>query len=720
LKDSTTDVEIIRKWWAAWPTANIGITTGAEAGFFVLDVDGEAGRESLENLVGDYGPLPDTPEAQTGGGGRHILFRHPGGVIKNRVRLAPGLDIRADGGYFVASPSRHISGRCYEWDTVFHPDEMPLAEAPAWLLALITRDQPREAPIAPENVAEGGRNDYLFRLACSMRRRGASEGAILAALNSENVARCRPPLEAAEVEKIAASAGKYTPEADSWKEKCAEEWPEPEEIPEGQLCEVANLPPAIIPNAFRPWLVDVANRMQCPLDFVAAGAVVVAASVIGAGCTIRPKKNDDWTVVPNLWGGVVGGPSMLKTPALAEVMKPLKQLENDAERDYEAASKISEADEQEYKARKDALQDELKSAAKGKGKAVRSMEQIKADIVTLGEPDRPARRRYKCNDATIEKLGALLKENPRGLLVFRDELTGLLASWERDDRHADRAFYLEAWNGYGDFFSDRIGRGTVGIQNFALSLLGGIQPGLLNQYLLQAASSLQNDGMIQRFQLIVYPDEPEKWNLVDKTPDVSARERARGIIAKLADMDFFAAGAIQEDGDRPFFRFDDGGQQVFYTWLTEHEAKCRREDSPLLCEHLTKYRKLMPALALVFHLVGIADGGVPGPVTAEAARKAAAWCEYLETHARRIYGLLGNARMKAASALAGKIKARQMVDGFSLRDVYLKGWQYLSEPELVSSACRELEEAGWLRREVDRETGGRPKAAYHINPKIFS
>ncbi len=222
LRDATADAEKIRKWWSSWPHSNIGMVTGAKAGFFVLDVDGEAGRESLENLVGDYGQLPDTPEAQTGGGGRHILFRHPGGVIKNRVRLAPGLDVRADGGYIVASPSRHISGRRYEWDAVFHPDEMPLAEAPAWLLALITRDKPRETPAIPEIVVEGGRNDYLFRLACSMRRRGASEGAIFAALNSENAARCRPPLEAGEVQKIAVSAGKYIPEAEPQEEQGAE------------------------------------------------------------------------------------------------------------------------------------------------------------------------------------------------------------------------------------------------------------------------------------------------------------------------------------------------------------------------------------------------------------------------------------------------------------------------------------------------------------------
>ena len=103
------------------------------------------------------------------------------------------------------------------------------------------------------------------------------------------------------------------------------EWPEPAPI-KTELLPVEPLPLSIIPAPFRPWIEDVSDRMQCPPDFVAAAMLVVTSSIIGAGCGIRPKKEDDWLVIPNLWGGVVGRPSMMKTPAIGEAMKPMDAL----------------------------------------------------------------------------------------------------------------------------------------------------------------------------------------------------------------------------------------------------------------------------------------------------------------------------------------------------------------------------------------------------------
>ena len=112
----------------------------------------------------------------------------------------------------------------------------------------------------------------------------------------------------------------------------------------------------------------------------------------------------------------------------------------------------------------------------------------------------------------------MLRDNPFGLLIMRDELAGLLASWEKEGREGDRAFYLEAWNGSSSFDTDRIGRGSIRIPNLCASIFGGIQPDKLTMYLEQAANSLANDGMLQRFQLLVYPD-PVPWRYVDQFPN---------------------------------------------------------------------------------------------------------------------------------------------------------------------------------------------------------
>jgi hypothetical protein len=302
-------------------------------------------------------------------------------------------------------------------------------------------------------------------------------------------------------------------------------WPEPEPL-ESPLPPVEKLPVSYLPEPFQAWLKDTAWRMQCPLDFVAVGAIVTAGSIIGAGCGIKPKQHDDWLVVPNLWGGIIARPSQLKTPSLKETMLPIDRLEAEAREKYEEELKFAEADKEILKAQKEAIKREMgKAARKTTTPGLKNLDDLRAEYASLEEPETPIRRRYKTNDATIEMLGVLLNNNPRGILIFRDELIGLLVSWEKAGHETDRAFYLEAWDGTGSFTTDRIGRGTIDTQNLCISILGGIQPAKLAAYLAQAKDPLQNDGMIQRFQLLVYPDEPA-WRLIDEAPDLDARTRA--------------------------------------------------------------------------------------------------------------------------------------------------------------------------------------------------
>jgi len=184
LKDASADVAVVEDWWLQFPTANIGILTGV--GFDALDVDGVDGGRSMEALSASHGPFPEGPVATTGRG-LHRLFLPTG--VGNRAALMPGLDWRGLGGYVVAPPSRHVSGAVYGWRQV---DGLILPEAPDWLVAHVAGrvgDRPVEGIIK-----EGRRNSTLASLAGTMRRGGATEGAILAALLQENEALCDPPL----------------------------------------------------------------------------------------------------------------------------------------------------------------------------------------------------------------------------------------------------------------------------------------------------------------------------------------------------------------------------------------------------------------------------------------------------------------------------------------------------------------------------------------------
>jgi len=217
MDEATTDPLMIAGWWDTQPDANIGLKAGKTSGVVVLDVDpAHGGEASLRALAAAHGELPLTPMSNTGGGGRHYLFAHPGVEIRNSAgRLGPGLDIRGDGGYIVVPPSLHPSGKRYAWDAAALPSKTDLALMPEWMIQELTRPetQPKGQPQGDAVFVSGGRNTALTSLAGTMRRRGMGETAILNALLAENDTRCFPPLEANEVETIAFSVARYEPTA---------------------------------------------------------------------------------------------------------------------------------------------------------------------------------------------------------------------------------------------------------------------------------------------------------------------------------------------------------------------------------------------------------------------------------------------------------------------------------------------------------------------------
>jgi Bifunctional DNA primase/polymerase, N-terminal/Protein of unknown function (DUF3987)/Primase C terminal 1 (PriCT-1) len=211
VKDADLVEQTICTWWTNHPKANIGIATGAVSGIAVLDVDPRhGGRKSMCDLKNQFGQLPDGPRVYTGGGGVHVYFSHPGPVLKNKVGLFPGVDVRADGGYVLAAGSNHKSGRTYRWKQGHTPTDLAIPPLPHWLLNSLRRDHPMSVGLDHENrILSGQRNATLTSLGGVMRSRGMSPRAIEAALLAENQHRCDPPLKILEVHNIAASIARY-------------------------------------------------------------------------------------------------------------------------------------------------------------------------------------------------------------------------------------------------------------------------------------------------------------------------------------------------------------------------------------------------------------------------------------------------------------------------------------------------------------------------------
>lgn len=287
----------------------------------------------------------------------------------------------------------------------------------------------------------------------------------------------------------------------------------------------------------------------------------------------------------------------------------------------------------------------------------------------------PTRRRYKTHDVTVEKLGELLQDNPRGILIVRDELIGFLRSLDQEGREGSRAFYLEAWNGNGEFSFDRIGSGTVEIEAACVSIVGGIQPGPLSEYLAGIIrGGAGDDGLLQRFQLAVWPDPARTWRNVDRIPDAHARRMAREVFTRLDTLDPRIIAAQGEDaGAMPWLRFASDAQEAFDTWRASLEERLLNGDlHPAMESHLAKYRSLVPSLALLFRL---ADNSGAGPVDLVSLMRALAWSEYLESHAKRVYQPAAEIDMAAAIELDKRLSS--LPSPFTARDVYRHGWRLL-------------------------------------------
>jgi hypothetical protein len=480
-------------------------------------------------------------------------------------------------------------------------------------------------------------------------------------------------------------------------------WPEPEPLG-GELPAVPAFNVGLLPESFRPLVEDTAERMQVPQEFPAVAAVLSLAGVTGRRSRIQPREHDtSWIEVPNLWGGIVAPPGMMKSPVITAITRPLARIEEGWRADFEVETRAYEQQQEEAELDRQAWREQYKVARK----------QDKAAPVRPDTPiatTAPTCRRLITQNATAEKLHELMQENPAGIFVIADELTGWLATLDKPGREGERGFYLSAWNGDTGYALDRIGRGSIYVPACCASILGGIQPARLRTYLSDALQDgPMNDGLFQRFQLLVYPDQPKQWQLIDRAPNHAAIAQAAETYRQLVNM---------EVGSIPVFRFAAEAQELFNAWLTELETtKLRGNDlHPALVAHLAKYRSLMPSLALLFHLADRETGAV----SLTHARKAAAWCEYLEAHARRVYASRISPERMAAISLGRRLKEGWKRDKgrFSVRDVYQNDWAALVTPEEVRAAVRVLEDAGWVRAEETKRDTGRPSEVYAINPRI--
>lgn len=742
---ATADTSAVDALWTNHPRAGVGILCTGR--LLVLDVDCKSnkegvparGFESLAELEERHGSLPRTYTVRTPSGGTHFYFNvesPPSWLTNSASKLGPGLDVRAGGKGYVAAPGTTLAEGAYEL-----MDDVDPAPCPQWILEALEPKKSAATPVvrpalsapsspAPDRYAprafesalaavtvapEGARNDTLsreafglFRLVGAGRLRDADvEAALRRAAQGAG-------LESAEIEATIQSArkGLESPNREGLPRQTAvnasalpkagraanDDGP-PLPLPPA-LLPVQAFPIDAVPGALGDWIGDVAERMQCPPDFIALPLLVAAGSLVARHGGVRPKQHDAWTEVPNLWGCIVGRPGAMKSPALSEALFALRRMEAQARESHGQLLSAHSAEVAAAKLRADARKDKARAELK---------KNASADVATLlvdDSPVAPPEPRLLVNDATVEALGEILAKNPGGVLAERDELASLLRNLAREEQATARGFMLTAWSGKEAYRWDRITRGSVVVPCARVAVIGGTQPGPLGTLVGEAVGG-GDDGLLQRF-LFAWPDARSEWTNCDREPNRRAKDAVFAMFARLRDVppdgmqaDTFPDGSM--DGF-PFLRFATDAADVFHEWLADLEPRLRAESLPPILEAaMSKYRKHVPALAVTLHA---AEGGI-GPIGRKATLCALALAEYFESHTRRVFDSGQRPVVEAAHALLRKLASGDLpAEGFTVRDAYRPQWAGLREPAVVGEALTLLCERRHLNAEV-LETGGR-------------
>jgi hypothetical protein len=438
---------------------------------------------------------------------------------------------------------------------------------------------------------------------------------------------------------------------------------------------VPPFPTDLLPAPFSTFVLDVADRLQVPADFVAIPLLVTAATMLGREVWLAPKLRDDWKERACLWGAAIALPSVGKTPATVEALRAPHKMQHEFWESY----KIDHA-----------------AWKKDNDRDPDAEPKFEALIV---------------NDTTVEKLASMMMDSPRGMMLYRDELSGWFGSLNKYRARGigdDRQFFLQCWSG-GSHRVDRIGRSSVYVDGLYLSLYGTIQPAVARE----AFRGGDADGMTARFGLLASPDMTESVAVIDQRPDFEARATVEQRLRDMRDVVL----------DRPL-RFDGEAYALLNRWLLRLINRPEKREDTGFGQHISKYQALFPRLALTLHFMRHGSGA-PMEVEVKTAQAVQSLIDgYLEPHARKVYGSMAVHPARAGAArIAGWLR-KERVGKFTAANVRRKGWGEFAkanDEKVILEAMTLLHAYGWVRLE-DKPSGvkgGRSTQIAIVNPAAY-
>jgi hypothetical protein len=460
------------------------------------------------------------------------------------------------------------------------------------------------------------------------------------------------------------------------------------------------LKPEHLPKALREFVFDQSSIIGSDPGIIAIASLVAVAGCINDNIMLQGKREETgWVESARLWGAWIADPSSKKSPASGRAIKPLRQID--------AALRIQSAATQKKGAIEKAIyRDALGKYIKDKSKQLLNGGSCGSPPL---EPEEPLDLRLMVSDTTTEKLGIVMKDNPRGLIMNFDELSGLFGQMDAYKQGGtggmDRAKYLELYNG-GVQTVDRIGRESITVPNWSACIMGGIQPSSIRAI----AHKLPEDGLMQRFMVVMAQDTG------DIGEDRRASEEAVNRYATLLQT------LHADNGPRRVLRMSQEAVNVLRRLETELlDVRKLGTASERVKAALGKYSGLFVRLCLTYHMANAVDARRDPfvEVSADTAWQVYEFMTgYLVGHLVAFYDdlLNDNGHAEHARAIGAMILARQL-DAISNREVQRGYTPWGSLPDYRRAAAfRYLEDAGWLF--PVSPDGGRRVVHYDVNPRV--
>ncbi|MCK1605457.1 DUF3987 domain-containing protein [Bradyrhizobium sp. 166] len=432
------------------------------------------------------------------------------------------------------------------------------------------------------------------------------------------------------------------------------------------------LPRGLLPDVIERFAHDQGLDMGADMSGIAMSALAVSAGAIPDSVRLQVKRhNTGWMEVARLWVALVGAPSSKKSPIMAAAARPLRKIDADQARDY--------ADQR-------AVYDKLPKEEKLK---INPPKQVRSIL----------------QDTTIEAAQDVLKDSPDGLLCYQDELSGWFGSMDKYSAGRgsakDRAFWLEAFNG-GTYSVQRVGRGSVFIENLSISLIGGIQP----EPIRQIADESVDDGLLQRLLPIMV--SPAKAGRDEAASPVLAEYNAL-----IRDLHCLGNATLRFDDDAQAYRQE---LELKHLKLQSLEFVHRK-----LGAHIGKYDGIFARLCVIWHctesMMGFGD--IPAVISEATARRVGAFLHgFLLPHAMAFYTtVLGLSNdHDCVTAVAGYILCHGLTK-ITNRDLK-RGDRVMRRlsPEAGLAVFEQLEAFGWLERTPSRLRGA--PTHWLVNPAV--